>query len=278
MQAPLAYVTPTPNMIIKQGHPYVDPSGQVRTPSLTNWLYPSSDLSMMSQEMAMLFGVEPPLYSKPPGYVPPPVQAQQPPNSNQSYVGVSSYNPMMQHPHQQPQQQPSPYLSSGSMPQPGPVSAASPSTTAMQSGQYDPALAGYSLWGGAYAASHADISPGASRPGVATAGPATASPGTLPGNLYTTTSVSAASPAAAEPPQAAQESVKDTLQAAFQELSPHALQVRLQAALEAYNRHATGEMDRLLEVQRTLVQRDQDLQRLVRPCTGALCVMEVLVL
>jgi hypothetical protein len=30
MHAPLVYVTPTPNMVIKQNHSCVDPSGQVR--------------------------------------------------------------------------------------------------------------------------------------------------------------------------------------------------------------------------------------------------------
>lgn len=54
-QAPLVYVTPTSNMIVKIGHSFVDPSGLVRSPYLSHWM-PNSDLSSTCQEMAMLFG------------------------------------------------------------------------------------------------------------------------------------------------------------------------------------------------------------------------------
>lgn len=48
-----------------------------------------------------------------------------------------------------------------------------------------------------------------------------------------------------------------------QGLAARALAGRLQAGLEAYNRHATDEMDSLLEVQRNLMARERQLQGLV---------------
>jgi hypothetical protein len=48
-----------------------------------------------------------------------------------------------------------------------------------------------------------------------------------------------------------------------QGLASRALAGRLQAGLEAYNRHATEEMDSLLEVQRNLMARERQLQGLV---------------
>lgn len=68
--APLVYVVPTANMVIKPGT-FVSPGGQVSTPLLTSWLYPSSNLVDVVLEMSQVFGSEPPLYSKPPGYTPP---------------------------------------------------------------------------------------------------------------------------------------------------------------------------------------------------------------
>jgi hypothetical protein len=49
----------------------------------------------------------------------------------------------------------------------------------------------------------------------------------------------------------------------LQALAVRALGGRLQAGLEAFNRHAAEEMDGLLEVQRKLVGRDRELQALV---------------
>ncbi len=68
--APLVYVVPTANMVIKPGT-FVHPGGQVSTPLLTSWLYPSSNLVDVVLEMSQVFGNDPPLYSKPPGYTPP---------------------------------------------------------------------------------------------------------------------------------------------------------------------------------------------------------------
>jgi hypothetical protein len=50
----------------------------------------------------------------------------------------------------------------------------------------------------------------------------------------------------------------------LQGLAARALAGRLQAGLEAYNRHATEEMDSLLEGQRNLMARERQLQGLVR--------------
>lgn len=49
----------------------------------------------------------------------------------------------------------------------------------------------------------------------------------------------------------------------LQGLAARALAGRLQAGLEAYNRHATEEMDALLEVQRNLMGRERQLQGVV---------------
>jgi hypothetical protein len=63
LQSPLVYVCPTPNMVIKSGHSFVDPSGLVHSPCIAHWMR-NSDLSSAIQEMAMLFSAEPPLYTK----------------------------------------------------------------------------------------------------------------------------------------------------------------------------------------------------------------------
>jgi hypothetical protein len=55
----------------------------------------------------------------------------------------------------------------------------------------------------------------------------------------------------------------DVILFVLQALAVRALGGRLQAGLEAFNRHAAEEMDGLLEVQRKLVGRDRELQALV---------------
>lgn len=91
------YVTPTPNMIIKQNHSFVDPSGMVHTPCITNWLYPRSNLLDTVTEMSIIFGSETPLYSKPANYTgPAPMyQAAQP---TSSYPMVNPMHPMQTSP------------------------------------------------------------------------------------------------------------------------------------------------------------------------------------
>jgi hypothetical protein len=91
--APLIYVTPTPNMVIKQNHSFLDPSGMVHTPCITNWLYPRSNLLDTVTEMSIIFGSETPLYSKPANYTgPAPMyQAAQPASA---YPMVNPMHPM----------------------------------------------------------------------------------------------------------------------------------------------------------------------------------------
>lgn len=116
----------------------------------------------------MLFGAEPPLYSKPPGYVAPQTGAP--------HQGPSS-NPYAGYPQQpQPQVQPLPSIQQqqqlGGYPNPS-VAAPRP--------QADPGLASHSIWGAAYAAATA----GGMRPpdaaAAANAAAATAGPSSGPG-------------------------------------------------------------------------------------------------
>lgn len=46
---PMMYVVPTPDMVIKPRHPFVDPNGLVGSPYLHNWSYPASNLASMAQ-------------------------------------------------------------------------------------------------------------------------------------------------------------------------------------------------------------------------------------
>ncbi|KXZ53623.1 hypothetical protein GPECTOR_6g540 [Gonium pectorale] len=81
---PQVFVVPTANMIIRAGN-FVNPSGQVTTPLLRSWYFPASNLVDVVLEMSQVFGNEPPLYTRPAGYAPPPTSqgpsvAQPPPN------------------------------------------------------------------------------------------------------------------------------------------------------------------------------------------------------
>ncbi|GFR44116.1 hypothetical protein Agub_g5278, partial [Astrephomene gubernaculifera] len=64
---PQIFVVPTSNMIIRAGN-FVNPSGEVSTPLLREWLFPSSNLVDVVLEMSQVFGSEPPLYTRPAGY------------------------------------------------------------------------------------------------------------------------------------------------------------------------------------------------------------------
>ncbi|GIL82998.1 hypothetical protein Vretimale_8514 [Volvox reticuliferus] len=92
---PQVFVVPTSSMIIRPST-FVNPSGQVSTPLLLSWVFPSSNLVDVVLEMSQRFGEEPPLYTRPAGYTPPPPTshgpgvAPIPPNYPQSHVGPSS--------------------------------------------------------------------------------------------------------------------------------------------------------------------------------------------
>ncbi|MCD7458986.1 hypothetical protein HAX54_039767 [Datura stramonium] len=64
-QAPLVFVNPTPDMVIKRPHPFVDPSGIVSIPYLTNWVYPSSNLAELARNLSQFFSRDPPLFTRP---------------------------------------------------------------------------------------------------------------------------------------------------------------------------------------------------------------------
>ncbi len=203
----------------------------------------------------MLFGTEPPLYSKPAGYTPPPVpQPGSLAAANGSLgvtggygPGVAGYNPMypgqQQHGSYQQQQ-----AGMGQYPGLGAGSASSMDAGAMH--QHTNSWAGL----GAYAASSQQQQP-LDRPQQPHQQPQQQPPPQKP-----------------EPPGAA---TQRQLQADFRALALGALASRLQTASEAYNKHAAGEMERLLNVQRQLADRDQELQRVVSGCGWRYCVMPV---
>ncbi|GAQ82072.1 Vacuolar sorting protein/ubiquitin receptor VPS23 [Klebsormidium nitens] len=82
-QCPLVYVTPTRDMIIKPRHQFVDASGMVAAPYLREWVFPRSNLVDLCGTLSVLFGSDPPLYTRP-SHVP-----ARPPPPQQGFVGVN---------------------------------------------------------------------------------------------------------------------------------------------------------------------------------------------
>ncbi|WOK92849.1 hypothetical protein Cni_G01541 [Canna indica] len=65
---PAVFLTPTRDMVVKPGHPLVDPSGLLRAtavPYLATWVFPASNLVNLVRSLSHLFGLDPPLYSRP---------------------------------------------------------------------------------------------------------------------------------------------------------------------------------------------------------------------
>ncbi|XP_068634953.1 protein ELC-like [Aristolochia californica] len=62
--SPCVYLAPTRDMIIKRGHPHVNPSGLVSAPYLHSWVFPSSNLLDLINTLSLIFGRDPPLYTK----------------------------------------------------------------------------------------------------------------------------------------------------------------------------------------------------------------------
>ncbi|XP_038620736.1 tumor susceptibility gene 101 protein isoform X3 [Tachyglossus aculeatus] len=93
---PICFVKPTSSMTIKTGK-HVDANGKIYLPYLHEWKHPQSDLLGLIQVMIVVFGDEPPVFSRPTvsaSY--PPYQATGPPNT--SYMpgmpsGISPYPP-----------------------------------------------------------------------------------------------------------------------------------------------------------------------------------------
>ncbi len=59
-------------MQIKSDHSFVDANGLVRSVYFHNWTFPTSNLNEMAHDMAIQFGSEPPLFTKPAGWIGPP--------------------------------------------------------------------------------------------------------------------------------------------------------------------------------------------------------------
>lgn len=162
---PIIYVKPTPTMQIKQGR-HVDAAGRVYLPYLHEWKHPSSDLLGLIQILAIVFGEEPPVFSKqqttpatssqppypmtqqPAGSMAPyPTTGVQMPMPNFATSSTPSYPPGSQYPPSQPYpgyppsyppQQPQPPYPGGfqqpyTAPYPGQAQPPYPTSTATQS-------------------------------------------------------------------------------------------------------------------------------------------------
>ncbi|KAL3838431.1 hypothetical protein ACJIZ3_023022 [Penstemon smallii] len=62
--APLVFVNPTRDMIIKRPHSFVSPNGVVSIPYLQNWVFPGSNLVELVRNLSHYFARDPPLYSQ----------------------------------------------------------------------------------------------------------------------------------------------------------------------------------------------------------------------
>ncbi|XP_029909806.1 tumor susceptibility gene 101 protein [Myripristis murdjan] len=92
---PICFVKPTSAMMIKTGK-HIDANGKIYLPYLHEWKHPQSDLYGLIQVMIVVFGEEPPVFSRPTTQAPyQAFQAAGPPNS--SYMpgmpAVSPYGP-----------------------------------------------------------------------------------------------------------------------------------------------------------------------------------------
>ncbi|XP_035251569.1 tumor susceptibility gene 101 protein-like [Anguilla anguilla] len=89
---PICFVKPTSAMMIKTGK-HIDANGKIYLPYLHEWKHPQSDLYGLIQVMIVVFGEEPPVFSRPTTQSP--FQASGPPNA--SYMpgmpAVSPYGP-----------------------------------------------------------------------------------------------------------------------------------------------------------------------------------------
>uniref|UniRef100_A0A8P4KPD2 Tumor susceptibility 101a n=1 Tax=Dicentrarchus labrax TaxID=13489 RepID=A0A8P4KPD2_DICLA len=92
---PICFVKPTSAMMIKTGK-HIDANGKIYLPYLHEWKHPQSDLYGLIQVMIVVFGEEPPVFSRPTTQAPyQAFQAAGPPNP--SYMpgmpAVSPYGP-----------------------------------------------------------------------------------------------------------------------------------------------------------------------------------------
>ncbi|KAL3650182.1 hypothetical protein CASFOL_006585 [Castilleja foliolosa] len=83
--APLVFVNPTRDMIIKRPHPFVSPNGVVSIPYIHSWVFPASNLVELVRSLSHFFARDPPLYSQRKPSSPNPN-----PNLNPSYGSMNS--------------------------------------------------------------------------------------------------------------------------------------------------------------------------------------------
>ncbi|KAI1232564.1 hypothetical protein IHE44_0006392 [Lamprotornis superbus] len=91
---PICFVKPTSSMTIKTGK-HVDANGKIYLPYLHEWKYPQSDLLELIQVMIVVFGEEPPVFSRPTASSSyPPYQATGPPTTTTSVQYYPSQPPV----------------------------------------------------------------------------------------------------------------------------------------------------------------------------------------
>uniref|UniRef100_A0A3P9KFR7 Tumor susceptibility 101a n=1 Tax=Oryzias latipes TaxID=8090 RepID=A0A3P9KFR7_ORYLA len=84
---PICFVKPTSAMMIKTGK-HIDANGKIYLPYLHEWKHPQSDLIGLIQVMIVVFGEEPPVFSRPTTQTPfPAFQAAGPPNGKPRSCG-----------------------------------------------------------------------------------------------------------------------------------------------------------------------------------------------
>ncbi|NXU66003.1 TS101 protein, partial [Horornis vulcanius] len=89
---PICFVKPTSSMTIKTGK-HVDANGKIYLPYLHEWKYPQSDLLELIQVMIVVFGEEPPVFSRPTASSSyPPYQATGPPTCKCSSLLIAANN------------------------------------------------------------------------------------------------------------------------------------------------------------------------------------------
>jgi ESCRT-I complex subunit TSG101 len=94
---PVCFVRPVSSMMIKEGHRHVGRDGMVYMPYLHSWSNNAHNLVDACRHMSSIFGKEPPVFAKPPGYVAPapaptPVVAPTPTPPRYEDIATSSNN------------------------------------------------------------------------------------------------------------------------------------------------------------------------------------------
>ncbi|XP_052807205.1 tumor susceptibility gene 101 protein-like [Mya arenaria] len=133
---PMVYVKPTTTMQIKSGR-NVDQNGKVDLPYLREWKYPDSDLYGMIQILTIVFGEEPPVYSR---SAPPPSQPPRYPGGNTPYPASGGYGmpmpgvsgPQASYPSNTPYPNPGGYPASPGTGYPGQFSGYNPPASGYQ--------------------------------------------------------------------------------------------------------------------------------------------------